>query len=65
MKKIGVVDGNAMTLEAAVIKMRWILASKLDPEQRRQAMQCNFLGEYPGSSPARECKILWDLMGRQ
>lgn len=65
MKKIGVVDGNAMTLEAAVIKMRWILASKLDPEQRRQAMQCNFLGEYPGSSSVRECTILWDLVGRQ
>lgn len=60
MHRIGVVNGSAMTFEAAIIKMRWLLATSLTPQQRQVAMQCDFLGEYPSKHINPEiCADLW------
>ena len=63
MRDIGVVDGNAMTMEATFMKIRWLLATRLDPQQRRNAMQCDFMGEYPGVNHA-DCHHLWNIIGQ-
>jgi L-asparaginase/Glu-tRNA(Gln) amidotransferase subunit D len=63
MRKIGVVDGNAMTMEAAIIKIRWLLSSSLNAQQRRDAMRCDFMGEYPGLTHDT-CYDLWNQIGQ-
>lgn len=64
LHEIGVVDGNAMTMEATFMKMRWLLATSLDAQQRRNAMRCNFMGEYPGENHV-DCHHLWNMIGQR
>jgi glutamyl-tRNA(Gln) amidotransferase subunit D len=48
--RIGVIEGEDMLPETALVKMMWVLGNTRDPEEARDQMRANLRGEYTGRS---------------
>lgn len=48
--RIGVMEGEDMLPETALVKMMWVLGNEQDPERARKVMQDNLKGEYTARS---------------
>jgi len=54
--KVGVIEGEDMLPETALVKLMWVLGNAGDEEESRALMQRNLRGEYSPRSMVWEAK---------